>query len=114
MTVRLIIIIMISTCCSADLNFLSFITKFYDSNVKSFRNFFNLNKGHSAASVFMYDNEINDNVHEIDNTYWMNYLRKEDVYGVRFYANIGVTFILKHFIREFGQIDLLGTYNLCV
>lgn len=91
MTVRLIIIIMISSC-SADLNFLSFITKFYDSNVKSFRNFFNLNKGHSAASVFMYDNEIDDNVHDIDNSYWMNYLRKDDLYGVRFYRKIGVMF----------------------
>lgn len=84
MTVRLFIIIMMISACSADLKFLSFIAKFYDSNVKSLRDFFNLNKDRSEASVFMYDNAINNDVHEIDNNYWLNYLRKDDLYAVRF------------------------------
>lgn len=95
MTVRIIIIIMLISSCCADLNFLSFITKFYDSNVKSLRNFFNLNEDDSDPSVFMYDNDVNvheiDNSYwknEIDNNYWMEYLRKDDdddLYGVRSY-----------------------------
>lgn len=73
------------SACSGDLNFLSFITKLYDSNVKLFKNFFNLNEAHSAddASGVMHANEISDNVREIDNRYAMNYLRKNDLYGVR-------------------------------
>lgn len=72
--------LLMSSCC-ADLNVLSFITKFYDSNVQSLRNFFNFNEEVSDASAFTSDNEINGN--EIDNRYWMNYLRKDDLYGVR-------------------------------
>ncbi len=85
MTVRTIIAIIMISSCSADLNFLSFITTLYDSNVKSLRNFFNLNKEHhSDASVFMYDNEINGNVHESDNSYWFNnYRRYDDLNKVR-------------------------------
>lgn len=91
MTVRVIIIIIMISSCSADLNFLSILTKLYDSNVKSLRNFFNLNEDHPEKSVFMYDNEINDNVRESDNTYW-NYQRKDDLYGVRLCAEIDTKF----------------------
>lgn len=91
MTVRIIILaiiaiatMMISTC-SADPHFLSLITKFYDANVKSLRNFFNSNEYQSDASVWLNDNDINDNDNEIDNSYWFNYPRKNDMYEVRCY-----------------------------
>lgn len=85
MSVQIIVLIIMISACSGDLHFLSFITKLYDSNVKSFKNFFNLNEDRSTddASVSMYANEISDNVNEIDDRHTMNYLRKNDLYGVR-------------------------------
>lgn len=67
---------MMISACSADLNFLSFITK----NVKSFWNAFNLNKHQPHTSVFVYDNQVN-NANEIDDNYWINYLN-DDHYQV--------------------------------
>lgn len=75
---------MMISVCSADLNFLSFITKIYDSNVKSFWNAFNLNKHQPDTSVFVYDNQVN-NANEIDDNYWMDYLN-EDHYQVSLYT----------------------------
>lgn len=93
MTVRIIPIIIIvailtTSQCGANLNFFSSIAKFYNSNVKSLRNFFNSNEGHSNDDVWLYDNRINHNneIHEADNRYWIqnNYRKGNGFYGVRF------------------------------
>ncbi|KAG4080141.1 hypothetical protein HA402_008212 [Bradysia odoriphaga] len=91
MTVRIVIIaikLMAISSCSADFNIFSIITKAYESNVKSLRNFFHLSQDHSHA--FIYDNDISDN--EVDSNR-QNYGRKDDLYsGVYqyddYYANL--------------------------
>lgn len=86
MKVSIIIIIVaikMMSLCSADLNFLSFITKIYDSNVKSFWNAFSAEKHRIENSMSLYDDHIYDSTIKIDENYWFYYPRKNHHYEVR-------------------------------
>ncbi|KAJ6638396.1 Lipid storage droplets surface-binding protein 2 [Pseudolycoriella hygida] len=81
--------------CNADPNFVSFITKFYDSKIKSFHKFFHLNNRYSDSSELANENEIDQNDLKDDENVILNYFGK-DSFQVYQYEDYNTNFILSN------------------